>query len=401
MIQIKRATLIFLLVFALIAGALGVCFYMGLDAASFRDGVVVVKSDEYKQLQEMKSKYGNLDSVINYVEKNYYSEIDEGAIQDELLHAVLEPLDKYSYYMNAEEFADFLLDSTGKYSGVGLTISFDDTGYIIVISPTDDTPAQRAGIRSGDYILAVDGVEYYGEDLDTAAHKMRGEAGTEVVLTVKRGDTITDYTLTRADIVLSSVKYEMHEDGIGYIRISQFLEDTAKEFKAALDAVEAEGATSLIIDLRDNGGGYVDVAVRIADYLMDDGIVVYAQNKKGERQNYYTFDGKDDIPLVVLVNGGTASASEILAAGFKDNARATLVGTQTFGKGIIQAVDTFKDGSAIKLTVEEYFSPNGTKIHEIGVAPDYYVEIRDEDYDEAGFLIADWQMLKAEELLKK
>ena len=204
----------------------------------------------------------------------------------------------------------------------------------------------------------------------------------------------------RTHIKLQSVTSELREDGLGYIQISSFLNNTGSDFAAALQSLEAQGATGILLDLRNNGGGLVDAAISVADVFMDKATVVYTEDHDHNRSYYQTKDGKTDLPVVVLINGGTASSSEILTAGLQDNGICEVVGTQSFGKGIIQSVNEVYDGSAVKMTILQYFTPSGSVIHEVGITPDYIVELTDDCYDEDGKLVRDVQLEKAAELLK-
>lgn len=404
MIKIKKTSLVLILVLSLLVGALGICTYLGLTIQDFRKGVeptVRVPQSVYNDLVYYRSTYQKLDILRGEIKNNYYIDVSDEELDDAMFHGVFDCLDNYSMYYNPEEYEEDLLNSTGLYSGVGMTISYDDTGYIVVVSPTKGSPAYNAGIQTGDYILAVDGVEYTGENLSQCAQSMRGQAGTTVVVTIRRKDVIQDYSLVRADIVMESVEYEMLEDSLGYIQVSQFMSDTAEEFSQALKDVEAQGAKGLIIDLRSNGGGIVDESVDIADLLMDKATVIYTENRSGDRKYYTTQDGRTELPYVILVNGGTASASEILCAGVQDNEEGTIIGSQTFGKGIIQQAYGFGDGSGLQMTVQQYFSPKGNPIHQIGITPDYVVDLTEDCFDEDGLLVEDIQLDKAKELLTK
>ena len=406
MISIKKNLLVFLVIIALIAGASGMAMYMGIDISNLagfsgNEGNVTISASDYEEYQYFKKTYDKVDSLRTYIAENYYKEVNQEDLDTGILKGLFEGLgDYYSYYMTAEEYESILISLTGEYSGVGITLSPNDDGYIEVIAPTEGSPAEDAGIKRGDIVLSVDGVEYIGAEIDTAAAAIRGKAGTRVNLVILRDGAELEFNLRREKIVSKTVKSEILADNIGYIRISAFEESTYEDFKAALYDMEAKVVDGLVIDLRDNPGGLVDSCIEIADLLMDKGTVVYSENQSGEREYYTTKDGATDIPFVLLVNGGSASASEILSAGIQDNDAGEIVGTQTYGKGVIQQMDQLTDGSAVKLTILQYYSPNGNVIHEIGITPDYVVELLDKDYDAQGEIIVDRQLNKALELLK-
>lgn len=403
MIKIKKATLVFLVILGVLAGAAGI-LTMQSSGLLGRLGIASMHTLNEQQYQEYKhytKTYGKLDELRSDILRRYYIEVDEADLETGMLKGLYEGLgDVYSYYMTPSEYEQTMISLTGVYSGVGVTISAGDSGYVEVVTPTKGSPAEEAGIRKGDLILAVDGTEYVGADLDTCAAAIRGAEGTNVTLTIRRAEEIFDVTLTRRTIVTQTVESKMLEDNIGYIAVSGFEEKTAEEFQKALDEIQAQGATSFVLDLRDNGGGLVDAAVSIADVLLDKGVVAYTQDHDGNRRDYNTQAGRTELPYVVLVNEGSASSSEILSAGIKDNGGGPLVGVTTYGKGIIQTVEQLTDGSGIKMTILQYFSPNGRVIHKNGIEPDYVVELTEDCFDENGTLVNDLQLQKAIELLK-
>ena len=410
MVKIKKSILVVLIILALICGisipvtlsALDVFDVSSLFAGKDENNTTYTMSKaDFDRCQEYLNKYGKLDLLRNYIEENYYTDVDEAELDTWTYKGLFYGLDDpYSGYLTESEYEQVMIFTTGEYSGIGITITANDNGYIEVVAPTDDTPAYRAGIKSGDLIVKVDGVEYAGSELDIAAAKMRGKAVTDVDVTIYRNGEYIDLTLTREHIISVTVKHEMLDDGIGYIRISSFEDNTSKDFAEALKDIESQGARGFVIDIRDNGGGLVNSCVSIADQLMDKATVAYTEDNQGKRDYYSTKDGKTDLPFVILINGGSASASEILACGIQDNAAGKIVGTQSYGKGIIQSLDRLADGSAVKLTILQYFSPSGNVIHKQGITPDYVVELTDDCYDEDGNLVNDLQLEKALELLK-
>lgn len=403
MLRIKKSLLIFLIIFALICGGAGSFILLRTGIGDALPGsTVTITRAQHERYRDYAERYEKAELLRKYIEENYYIEVDDEALMESIYKGIFAGLnDPYSGYLTAEEYAEELLSISGEYSGVGVTITNDkESGRIMVVSPTPNSPAERAGVRSGDYILKVDGVSYIGEQYSDAAFMIRGEEGSEVTITFKRGDQIFDLTLVRAQIQMLSVSHEMIDAEIGYIQISQFIEPTGKDFKEALDEIEESDAEGFVIDLRNNGGGLVDRAVEVADCLMDRATVVYAEDNAGKRTYYKTRNGKTDLPFVVLINEGTASASEILAAGLQDNDACPVVGTKSFGKGIIQQMEDLRDGSAVKLTVMQYFSPSGRTIHKKGITPDYIIKLDESCYDEEGFLADDLQLDKALSLLR-
>lgn len=324
--------------------------------------------------------------------------------------------DHYTNYYNKEEFASFNTSLSNSFYGIGIVISVDTTtNKLIVVSPIEGGPSANAGIMPGDYIVAVDGVEYSGNQMNEAVSLMRGDSledkkGTQVTVTVERAGTRNDYVITRDIVRINSVNSKMVDDEIGYIRITAFnavddksdgSQDTYDEFIAAIDSLKAEGMKKLVIDLRNNPGGSLSVVNKIADELLPAGIITYTETKTGKREEYTSSAGELGIPMTVLVNGGSASASEVLTGALKDYKKATVIGTKTFGKGVVQTVIPLGDGSGISLTTSKYYSPSGVCIHGIGIEPDIVVEadetkqISDLSVDE------DIQLQKAIEVLKK
>ena len=254
-----------------------------------------------------------------------------------------------------------------------------ETNRIMVLSPIKGGPAEKAGLQPGDYIISVDGVEYSGEQMTEASNNIKGEEGTTVKIEILRGNETLNFELTRENIKVNPVEGEVLEDDIGYITFSSFDEGTADEFKSKFEELQGQGITSLIIDLRNNGGGIVDEALNIANYILDkDSVILYEVNKSNEEEVEKTTDDPIiNMPIVVLTNGNTASSSEILAGALKDHGKATIVGTKTYGKGVIQQIITLSDGSGLKITSEKYLTPNRTEINKVGIEPDEEVELPD------------------------
>lgn len=393
MFMMKRRNFAFIVIVAALVGALamgGAIFFIGYAQGGF----VAITNDEYHNYRLMKEKYGKLAELEQYIQDKYYVPIEEGKLMEGVYKGLFWGIgDPYSAYLTEQEYNDIMISTTGEYQGIGVTIAPDDNGLINVVSPIDGSPAEKAGIETGDKIISVGGKTYDGSSIDQAVAAMRGKPGTKVDLVVLRGENEMEFSITRANIVMQSVRSEVLPDNIGYIRISSFEEKTAEDFKSQLRDMEVKRVKGLVIDLRDNGGGLVESSVQIADMLIDEGVVTYTEDRKGEKEYYKSKAGKTDLPYVILVNGGTASASEILTAAVKDHKSGKIVGTNTYGKGIIQSIEQLSNGDAVKLTIMQYFSPGGSVIHKVGIKPDVEVEALATD-------TADKQLEKAVELLK-
>jgi len=362
---------------------------------------------EYNKLKSVFNEFSKVMMVEDYVKENYLRDVDEKKLIDGQLKGMLQSLeDPYSTYMTKEEFESFLQQTSGTYAGIGVVVTPGDDNLITVVSPIEDTPGERAGIKSGDKIIKVNGVEYFGENMDEAVKVMKGEPNTKVSLTILRKNrenknNIFDIEVTREIIRLVTVKSNIIDDDIGYIKITSFDELTYKDFKIELDKLGKRNIKGLIIDLRNNPGGLLNVCADIADELLGEGDIVYTQTKDGKREYLKSDKKMVDYPLVLLVNKGSASASEILAGAVKDHKRGTLIGTTTFGKGVVQRIKDLDDGSGLRLTISEYFTPNGINIHGIGIEPDIVVELT-EGVEEIGVnnLKEDNQLRKALEEIK-
>ncbi|MGN1164706.1 MAG: S41 family peptidase [Candidatus Ornithospirochaeta sp.] len=347
-------------------------------------------------LSEMLYALGNL---YTYLDANFLYDIDSQKMQDAVISAMIDSLgDKYSYYITPEDAEEFNEDTTGKYVGIGIYLTKVNPTYIdwndpstymvVVTSPFPGAPADRAGIRAGDYISHVDGQEVYELDANEASKLIRGKEGTPITLTLQRGSTSFDVTLTPEEITSPSTERGIIADDIGYIRILEFSQTTQESFREDVADLLEKGAESFIIDLRNNRGGSVDSALGIANMFIGEGKTLMTtkfKEKSNNKDTVYTSTGylavDESVPVVLLVNGGTASASEILTGALRDNDRALTVGTQTFGKGIMQFTIAFM-GGYLNVTVAHYYTPSGADIHEIGIAPDYLVEVDEEYSDE-------------------
>ncbi len=355
--------------------------------------------------------YSKIRDIDHQLGLHYIEEIDKSKMYEEAVKAYVAALgDPYTNYLTKEEYEAFEQDLAATYDGIGAPIVKDkETMLVMIVSPYKDSPAEKAGLRTGDIILAVDGVDTTGMDPDEVARRIRGEKGTEIVLTIRRdteGKTATmDISVVRATITIPTISAKMLEDSIGYIAIYGFDAPTAEQFKTELRNLQAQGLKGLVIDLRGNPGGYLEIATQIADEIILRGLVVYIEDKNGNREEFSAINAaKLEIPIAVLVDQGSASASEILAGALKDHELATIVGTTTFGKGLVQNTFPFLDGSALKVTIAKYYTPNGEYIHSKGIEPHVKVEL---EKPETGSSAAqssggmDNQLRKAWEIVKE
>ena len=340
----------------------------------------------------------------SFIEKNYIGDIDEQKMVEEAIKGYIKGIgDEYSEYIASDEMKEFMEDTNGKYVGIGIYIANNtETNQIVVLMPMEGSPAQKAGLQTGDIIVKINGEEYKGDQLTEASNTMKGEEGTKVKLEILRGEQTLEIEVERENIKVNHIESEMLSHKIGYIKLSTFDSGAAEEFKNKYEELEKQGAKSLIIDLRNNGGGLVKEATDIADMMVEKGKTLLITSSKGEAEEI-TKAEKDrsiTVPVVVLVNKNSASASEILAAALKESDNAEIVGEKTYGKGVIQTIYTLSDGSGLKLTTNEYFTPNHNVINKVGITPDVEVSLPEgktlytiEDSE-------DTQLQKAVELLK-
>ena len=338
---------------------------------------VTISQEEYERL----SRYSKMDTILQYVEAWYYEEPDVDALIENATRGLLYGLeDPYTFYYNEEEWKEMWEDDEGEYAGVGMELLGNAQDYTVTITRVfHDTPAERAGIRKGDRLVRVEDIEVDFYSMQNAVNVMRGTVDEEVEIEVLRGGEYLTFRMPRAIIHINRVEYKLLDDQVGYIILYQFAGESEKEFAQALDDLKAQGAKSLVVDLRDNGGGWVQAAVDIGDLFLDDGLLMYSEDRYGSREEYKMNPGSDDIPLVFLVNGNSASASEILSGGLHDRGRATVVGTQSYGKGIMQVVIDLEDNKeGFQMTYAQYFLPSGEKVHKVGITPDILSEMPEE-----------------------
>lgn len=341
-----------------------------------------------------------------FIDENYIYDIDEKTMLESAIKGYFEGLgDQYSEYITKEEMQDYMADATGKYVGIGIYITNNtQTNQIVVIMPMKGSPSEEAGIKSGDIILKIDGKEYKGENLTEASNKLKAEEGTKVKLEILRNEETLEIEVERRTIKVNHIESEVLENDIGYIGISTFDDGCYEEFMQNYNNIKEKNIKSLIIDLRNNGGGIVEEATNIADMFTDKGATLLITTGKDKKEEI-TKAKKDktiDIPVVILVNENTASASEILTAAIKENSEDTVkvVGTTTYGKGVIQSIFTLKDGSGIKLTTNEYYTPKHNTINKVGITPEYEIEFPEGESIYNIDKKEDTQLQKAIELLK-
>lgn len=350
----------------------------------------VLKSEQGKKLERLES----------LIEQYYIGEVDKEALSEGVYKGYIEGLeDPYSAYYDEEETEQMNESLSGEFGGIGALMSQDkDTGVITILQVYEDSPAMKAGMEDGDTLYKVEGEEVTGEDLSEVVSKVKGEKGTRVTVTVRRAGTgeEKELTITRDTIEAQTVSFEMKENQTGYLRISEFDSVTYEQYKNALEELEGQGMQRLIVDLRGNPGGNLETVSDILDLMLPEGLIVYIEDKNGEKTEY-TSDEEHQFtkPLAVLIDGNSASASEIYAGAIQDYGTGTIIGTRSYGKGVVQSVFDLQDGTSVKLTMAEYFTPKGRNIDGKGIEPDVEVEyVYDNEHPEA-----DNQLEKAMEVL--
>lgn len=338
----------------------------------------LVNQEDYESLE----RYRRLEEVYDTLIQDYYVPLDEETLVTGAVRGMMEAVeDPYTFYYTTEEMEKSNEQTDGIYHGVGMVVQLTEDGYIEIVRVYEDSPAQRAGLLAGDYLVGVEETAVSGESaktLNEAVQLIQGEDGTDVRLTVLRDGDEIELTATRAAVNVSYVDYSLIGTDIGYLNISQFTGNDVIGFEEAVAAFQSANVSGVVIDLRNNPGGLLDDVVAIADQLLPEGLVTYIEDRHGNRQEKHSDAEYWDVPMVVLVNGSSASASELFSAAMQDYDRATVVGTQTFGKGIVQNLITFaEDGAGMQLTTASYFSPKGRSIHKTGVEPDVVVELEE------------------------
>ena len=322
-----------------------------------------------------------LQTYRELIDKYYLGEVNEENLKEGAVRGYIEGLgDPYTEYISKEEMEEYMQDTLGNYVGIGIYMTTNTkNGHIVVLATMKGSPAENAGLKPGDEIIRVDGEDCTTKNSTEVSNKIKGEEGTTVKVEILRDNQTLTFEVKRENIKVNPVEGKVVNDNIGYIKFTSFDETTAEDFKTTYEQLASQNIQSLIIDLRNNGGGLVDQAVDIADYFLEKGqVVIYEVDKNGnEEAEMSENDPIINIPVVILTNENTASASEILAGSLKDYGKATIVGTTTYGKGVIQQILSFKDGSGLKITTEEYQTPNHNKINKIGIEPDEVVELPD------------------------
>lgn len=371
-------------VFAIVAGS-AVSYLMG-------------SSDSTQKLKKIEA----------LIDGYYIYDYDKDKMMDMALSAyTLGVGDPYTTYIDKESFSEMVEDITGNYVGIGIEVFIDSDNLITIIAPFDNSPASKAGILPGDKIVKVNGKNVSSNNYNEAIDLIRGKGENltkDVILTVKRGEQTKDVKVKREEIVINTVSHKMLKGHVGYIRISNFGDHTGEEFEASLKAIENQGAKYLLIDLRNNPGGTLESVVKVADSLMGEGNIITIKDKKGNEKKYNSDKEQNTLPLCVLINGNSASASEALAGAIADSGRGTLVGEKSFGKGIVQTIYELGDGSAFKVTSARYFTPGGTCIDKVGIKPHIEVKL-DDEYKNKGVqnipYEKDYQLQKAVETVKE
>ena len=340
------------------------------------EDTVTISRSEYEQLL----RYEKLDALMQLVDMYYYEDIDE----DEMLESAALGLiagigDVYSTYFTKEDMEAFNEETEGEYAGIGCQLLADPSDQLITVTRVfKGSPAEAVGIRAGDKIVYVEDVYYSAYEMDEAVNIMRGEPGTAVKITVMRGLETLDFEVTREIIHINYVEHEILDGNIGYVMIYDFLGNACEGFAEAIETFKSANVNGMIIDLRNNGGGLLDASIEMADMILPEGVVVSLKDKYDYTEEYSIDNEYYDVPMVVLINEYSASASEILAGAIRDYEAATLVGVKSFGKGVVQSALEFPDGSGVKLTTARYYTPSGECIHEVGIEPHVLVEL-DED----------------------
>jgi len=334
---------------------------------------------------ELYQKIDLFSEVLEKIKEDYVDDIDQAEVMDAAINGVLQSLDPYSAYMNQKMFDDMETETKGAFGGLGIEVGME-AGVVKVISPIDDTPASRAGIKAGDYIVRIDNTQVQGKTLMEAVNLMRGPPGAPIEITIRRKGKKKAIVvkIVREVIQVKSVTAKVIDENIGYFRLTAFNENSGKQLKSKIDEIKAENEIDkFILDLRNNPGGLLSQAIIISDFFLNDGEIVSTRGRN-KRENRKWFAKKGDQingkPLIVLINYGSASASEIVAGALKDHKRAILIGENSYGKGSVQSIIPLKNQGAIRLTISKYYLPSGKSISEVGITPDFEVEEKNEDF---------------------
>ena len=357
---------------------------------TFLASLLFVSSPNYvksKNTNELYEKIDLFSEVLQTIKQEYVDEVDQAEVMDSAINGVLQSLDPYSAYMSPKSFEGMQTDTKGEFGGLGIEIGME-SGVVKVIAPIDDTPAAKAGIKAGDYIVRINNEQVQGKSLTEAVELMRGPVGTEINLTVRRRNEkkALEFKIKRAVIEVKSVEAKIigDEKEIGYLRLKSFNENSDKQLLSYINNFEKNSKLNgYILDLRNNPGGLLTQAINITDFFLDDGEIVSTKGRKiNETRRFFSRKG-DEIsgkPLIVIINQGSASASEIVSGALKDHKRAIILGEHTYGKGSVQSIIPLKNGGGIRLTISKYYLPSGKSISDVGVKPDIFVEEKGDDF---------------------
>lgn len=366
----------FMAVILLILSVAAVCIAKGYIHIGV-NGDVYIQSDAVTDSDGIGSEVeGKLNAIDSVLESFYFGDVDDETAKDNIYKAYLSSYgDKYTMYYTADEYKALKESTNGRFYGIGAVCQLSGEGGVLLVDVYDNGAGYQAGLRSGDRVVNVDGRDITDMELSSAVALIKGDKGTSVTLEVIRGTERLTFSAVRDAVEAKTVSYTLLDNNIGYLSISQFEEVTTKQFKAAVEDLQSQGMKGLVIDIRNNPGGLLDTVVGMLKYMLPDGLIVYTEDKQGNRKEYKGQDNDEfNLPLAVIVNGNSASASEIFAGAIQDYGKGTIIGTQTYGKGIVQTVKPLTDGSAIKFTIAKYFTPKGQDIHGKGVTPDMVVE---------------------------
>lgn len=385
MTKISRKTLAIVAaicaVFAVASVSVSLTVALQNASAGVESPLHVITQEEYETAQ----RYARLEEVYQRLMGEYYKELDSDTLVQGAIDGMMESVgDPYTFYYTPEDLAKMYEDHNGQYCGVGMLVSSDKQGRLVVLRVFKNSPAQTAGLLPGDVILSADGEAVSAETTETmsmATARIKGEAGTYVRLSVLRKEQTLELDIERNNVSVNRVEYQILDGNVGYLVLYEFFGDAVSGVREALNAFEEAGVRGIIFDVRSNTGGQLDICLDICDMVLPEGLIVYTEDRNGRRENYYSNADRCEIPMVVLVNEMSASASEIFAASIQDYGVAKIIGTKTFGKGIVQTQYEFpSDGAGMQLTTSRYFTPKGRSIHGEGVTPDVVVEMND-SYD--------------------
>ena len=334
---------------------------------------VTISREEYESLL----KYQKLEDLLNYAQMLYYEDVDTDKMLEQAAYGLIFGLeDVYSTYLSKEDMEAFNEEVEGEFAGIGCQLLADSTDKMITVTRVfKNSPAEKVGVRPGDKIVYVNDVYYTAYEMDDAVDVMRGTPGESVKVTVLRDLETIDFDIVREVVNINYVEYEILDENIGYVMVFDFMGDAIEGVKEAIEAFKAADVKGMILDLRSNGGGLLEASVQLADLILPEGNVVSVKTKYGYEEQYPIDNEYYDVPLVLLVNGYSASASEIVAGAIRDSGEGTIIGTKTFGKGVVQSVIPFPDGSALKITNARYYTPSGECIHEVGIQPHVEIEL--------------------------